>query len=172
MSEEGRLADRVAELRTAFDRGFAEAPLPAHEEAVSFLRIRLAAHAYVVALSEVAAVLADKPITPIPSAAQALLGVVAHRGDVVPVFSLRGLLGHGADERPRWLLLAGAERKAGFAFDGLDGHLRLAATDIAPAQPGAFQRHVRASVRIADELCPILAIASLMAELNDRIEAT
>lgn len=164
--------DRVAELREAFDRGFAETPSEVREETVNFLRIRIGAQAFAVPLSEISGVLADKRITPLPSAASALLGVAAHRGDIVPVFSLRALLSHGDEEHSRWLMLAGDDRVAGFAFDHFEGHVRVAAADVAPAQPAAAGKHIRASVRIAGELCPIVSVDSLMEELSNGVGST
>ncbi len=162
----GARADRAAELRAAFDRGFAEPPPPEAEAAADYLGIRIGGVAYAVALSEIGAVFADKRIAPLPSGASELLGIAGVRGDIVPVFSLGALLGQsGGDGKPRWLVLAAGGR-AGFAFDALDGHLRIPLARITPtASPRSF---VEANAVMAGEARPIVRIATLMEHLERR----
>jgi purine-binding chemotaxis protein CheW len=157
---------RAADMRKAFDRAFAEPPPPEAEAAADYLGIRIGGIAYAVALSEIGAVFADKKIAPLPSGASELLGVAGVRGDIVPVFSLGALIGQGGgDEKPRWLVLAGGGR-AGFAFDVLDGHLRIPIAQIAAvASPKGF---VTANAVIGKEARPIVSIASLMEHLERR----
>ena len=158
---------KAADLRKAFDRAFAEPPAPEAEAAADYLGIRVGGSAYAVALSEIGAVFADKMIAPLPSGAAELLGVAGVRGDVVPVFSLAALIGQsgGGDAKPRWLVLARGGH-AGFAFDTLDGHLRIPLASIAPAaSPKSF---VQANAVIGKEARPIVSIASLMDHLEKR----
>ncbi|MEI9850837.1 MAG: chemotaxis protein CheW [Sphingomonas sp.] len=167
MSTGTETAGRAAELRAAFDRGFAEAPAEAREATPDYLRIAVGDGSYVVALAEVSAVLADKPIVAVPSLAPALLGVAAVRGAIVPVYSLRALLGHGGEDRPRWLLLAGGG--VAFAFDRLEAHIAIADADIAPVQSAAAHGHVRANALLDGEPCPVVSIGSLTDELQKRL---
>lgn len=157
---------KASDLRKAFDRAFAEPPPPEAEAAADYLGIRIGVTGYAVALSEIGAVFADKKIAPLPSSASELLGVAGVRGDIVPVFSLGALLGQaGGDDRPRWLVLAKGGR-AGFAFDALDGHLRIPLARIAPvANPKGF---VQANAVTGKEARPIVSIASLMEHLEHR----
>jgi chemotaxis signal transduction protein len=165
-----KLKGAVADMRAAFDRGFAEPPPPEAEAAADYLGIRIGGTAYAVALSEIGAVFADKMIAPLPSGASELLGVAGVRGDIVPVFGLGALLGQdGGGDKPRWLVLAKGGR-AGFAFDALDGHLRIPLAQIAPlasraSAPGGF---VQANAVTAKEMRPIVSIASLMEHLERR----
>jgi purine-binding chemotaxis protein CheW len=159
-------ATRAAGLRKAFDRAFAEPPPPEAEEAADYLGIRVGGAAYAVALSEIGAVFADRKIAPLPSSASELLGVAGVRGDIVPVFALAALLGvGGGDARPRWLVLA-AGGKAGFAFDALDGHLRIPLASITPA--ASARGFVRANTVIGKLARPIVSVASLMEHLEHR----
>lgn len=158
-------AAKAADLRKAFDRVFAEPPAPEAEAAADYLGIRIGAAPYAVALSEIGAVFADKKIAPLPSRAPELMGVAGIRGDVVPVFALGALLGQSGLEKPRWLVLAAGGR-AGFAFDALDGHLRIPLASITPhASPQGF---VRANAVIGKDARPIVSIASLMDHLETR----
>ena len=157
---------RAADLRKAFDHAFAEPPPPEAEASADYLGIRIGGTAYAVALSEIGAVFADKTVAPLPSGAGELLGMAGVRGDVVPVFGLAALIGQaGGDDRPRWLVLARAGH-AGFAFDALDGHLRIPLASITPAaSPGGF---IQANAVIGKEARPIVSIASLMEHLERR----
>jgi purine-binding chemotaxis protein CheW len=130
-SELKGLASKAAELRVAFDQSFA-----AHEREhrlvaqVDVLAIRVADQRYALRLSELQAVHAERKLVSVPAPAPALLGLVGLRGLVVPIYDLRLLLGHPAGPAPRWLALARATSAIGFAFDALDAHLRVPASDI------------------------------------------
>lgn len=117
-------AAAAAELRRAFDAGFAQAPPReevAHED---LLAIRLGSSPYAVRLSEVAEILVDRRVTPLPSALPELLGVVSARGAILPVYHLRAVLGlPGAPEAGRWLLVT-ARAPVALAFDQCEGRFR------------------------------------------------
>lgn len=158
-------ASRASDMRKAFDRAFAEPPPRQAEEAADYLGIRVGGSAYAVALSEIGAVFADKTIAPLASSARELLGVAGVRGDIVPIFALGAMLGLGGGDKARWLVLAAGGR-AGFAFDALDGHLRIPRASItASASPTGF---VRANAVIGKEARPIVSIASIMEHLEQR----
>jgi chemotaxis signal transduction protein len=161
----GAKASVAEQMRAAFDRGFAEPPAGAAEPSANYLGIRVAGHAYAVALAEIGAVSAGKRLAPLPSSARELLGVAGVRGDIVPVFSLAALLGHGAAEGGRWLMLA-AGGKAGFAFDALDGQLDIPLSAIAPASSASG--FVQANAVIAGAARPVVSIPALMEHLERR----
>lgn len=159
-------AGRAADMRKAFDRAFAEPPPADAEEAADYLGIRVGGAAYAVALSEIGAVFADKTIAPLASSARELIGVAGVRGDIVPVFALGTLLGLGGGDKARWMVLAAGGR-AGFAFDALDGHLRIPLASItASASPASF---VKANAVIGKDARPIVSVASLMEHLEQRV---
>jgi len=125
------LASKAAELRAAFDESFAASEREQGALAqVDVLAIRVADQRYALRLSEVQAVHADRTLVSVPAPAPELLGLVGLRGLVVPIYDLRLLLGYPAGPAPRWLALAQATSAIGFAFDALDAHLRVAASDI------------------------------------------
>lgn len=153
------LAGKAAELRAAFDRGFAAPPPEDAGERRAFLAIRVAGRDHAVALAEVAALFAGKQVTPLPSAAPALMGLAALRGEVVPVYRLSALLGGAADgDAPRWLILAAGARPVAFAFEALAGHLRPGRADIALAE----DRATAAGVMTAAGMLPVVRIAPLL----------
>jgi chemotaxis signal transduction protein len=96
------LSPRAAELRAAFDAGFA-APRPASvsEEARAarrFLLLRVGGEAEAIAMHDVAAVVEARCVVPVPSAVPELVGIAAHRGAIVPVYDLPALRGRAPSE--------------------------------------------------------------------------
>jgi chemotaxis signal transduction protein len=104
----------------------------------------------------------------LPSRVREFLGLSALRREVVPVYSLRALLGHPLEaERPRWLVVARAAHVA-LAFEQFDGYLRVAPSAILPASDGSARTHVVAMVRAPDGMRQIASIASLVKTIADR----
>ena len=164
-------ADKAAALRLAFDRSFAE---PAHVEdrsaRIALLAIHVGAESLAVRLSEISGLHADKKITPVPGGAPALLGIAGFRGSILPVYSLRTLLGlpaqHAGEPTPRWLLVAAAAPLA-FAFDNFDGQRRVHPDTIAPqAADGKAHALTQGFVRSRKMASPILHLPSLIATVN------
>jgi hypothetical protein len=120
------MLERLAELRSSFDRTFALPPLELEDGFVDLLDLRVGGDAYAVRLADVCALVVDRPPTRLPGAVPELLGVVGVRGAVVPAFDLAALLGGPRAERPpRWLLVAADTPVLGLAVEHLDGHLRV-----------------------------------------------
>ena len=124
---------RASELRDAFDRGFAAAPAADGGARHELLRIELAGEPYALALADLSSLHVDLEIVAVPARTPALLGVIALRGAIVPVFDLRRLLGLAATRPPRWLVVVGANA---FAFDQFIGHF-----SVAELPPGRVVHH-------------------------------
>jgi chemotaxis signal transduction protein len=160
------LAMRAADLRSAFDRGFA-IPMQAETAAAQdLLAIRVGGEAYGIRLSEVSGLFVDRPVTPIPASDPSLLGIGGFRGAIVPVHSLPVLLAHASSQPPRWLVMAAAAPIA-LAFDLFEGHLRVSAGAILSQQPDAQMRgYAPDFVRVGDVVRPVLHLASVIASLS------
>lgn len=160
------IAERAAQLRSVFDRAFAvpvRADATVHQD---LLAIRAGAEPCAIRLSEVAGLFIDRRITPIPGSNAALLGIAGFRGAILPVYSLRTLLGHPGTNPQRWLVIA-ATAPIALAFDLFEGHLRVAAEAILPQQSTAQTRgHAPEFVRGADVVRPVLHLASIIAALG------
>lgn len=156
----GALASHADMLRQNFDRGFAK---PRHAAAVAvedFLALRLEAEPHALSLSEITGLFLDKKTIPIPGQTGALRGIAGFRGIVVPVYDLAALMGYKPAATPRWLVRTA---QAAFAFDGLDGHLRVPAAEIVPQSGEAHpHHHVRAFLTAPDYARPIVHVASLL----------
>lgn len=158
--------DRVAALRLAFDRSFAAGAGQDLEARVVLLALRVAGTRCLVRLDEVARLMVDRRIVPLPSSAPALLGVAGVRGAVAPVYSLRAILGHPpAAGPPRWILLARSS-VVGFAFEQLDGYLSVPSADIAPSALDAARAHLREVARTDGAVVPIVSVASIIDSLQ------
>ncbi|MGH7284332.1 MAG: chemotaxis protein CheW [Polyangiaceae bacterium] len=170
MSEsESDLRSRAEALRLDFDAGFARAapPLPAHED---FLAARIGDGAYAIRLSEIAGVHRDRKITRVRSRASHLLGVAAFRGTTAPIYDLREILGYSVSSPPRWLVLAQSSSPVGFAFDALEGHVRIAVDSGALEIDRAGNRFVQGVVRTGGRSLSVLRLASLLeAIMQNRI---
>jgi chemotaxis signal transduction protein len=170
MSEnQAPVIERSTELRRAFDRSFAEAPVTRATELDDLLEIRVALDAYAIHLDQVTGVFADKPITSLPGSFPELLGIAGFRGAIVPVYDLRTLLGYPRGESQRWLILTAGETRIALAFDLFEGHTRVARTAIAEEDAGETQRHhVREVVRTATHVRPIVHLPSILEVIRKR----
>jgi purine-binding chemotaxis protein CheW len=161
--------DRVAELRRAFDRSFAEAPPSRTTALEDLLDVRIGATPYALRITEISGLFADTRIALLPTTVPALLGIAAFRGSIVPVYDLRAMLAHPIHTKPRWLAIA-AGTTVGLAFDAFEGHVRVHADAIVPHGSGdAAVRHVRAVVRLDGLVRPIVSIASVLEEITNRV---
>jgi chemotaxis signal transduction protein len=156
------VTNRAAELRLAFDRGFAE---PVHRDTTpkeDLLAVRVGAQAYAMRLSEITGLFADKKITSVPGCHAALYGIAGFRGAIVPVYDLQTLLGHPNTQTSRWLVITAAAPVA-LAFAGFEGQLRVARDAIAPEPPRpGIQSFARALVRTENFVGPILHLPSVL----------
>ena len=131
------VTERLAELRTGFDRSFAEPPRRHDLETSELLAIRAGDSRYVLRLSQTSGLFSDRPVTPLPGPVSALLGIAGFSGAIVPVYDLGALLGQSVAESPRWLVLAAGVPALALAFHELDGHLRVPTESIV----GEAERH-------------------------------
>jgi len=161
-----RLQSQLLELRQSFDRGFSDPVSAGAPERENLLAIRLGPDPYALRLSEVAALGADRTITPLPSDRPELLGIAGLRGAIVAVYDLARLLGKASSETPRWLALAQGSLTA-FAFSGFEGQLQLPLDAVARAQdPG--QRGLFEVVRDAGVSRPLIHLPALILALDER----
>lgn len=114
---------RASELRDEFDRAFAAAPAVAQATPYELLQIELAGEPYAIALADIRSLHVDLAIVAVPVRTPALLGVIAVRGAIVPVYDLRRSLALPTIRPPRWVVLAGENA---FAFDHVAGHFSVA----------------------------------------------
>jgi len=157
----------AAALRRRFDESFAVAASPQTERLEEFLAIRVASDPYVLRVSEIAGLHADLRIVAVPSPDSQLLGIVALRGTMAPVYDLAAMLAYQASARPRWIVLARASQLVGFAFDTFETHFRVPDTAIA-ARDAQAAAHLDGTVLGAEALRPIVRLTSLVELIKER----
>ena len=141
-------------LRAAFDRTFAEAPV-APVAQVEVLVLHAGGLPCAIARAELAALRNDLTIVALPSPAPALLGVTSLHGQLLPVWDL-GRLVHGEPARGRRWCAIVRDESAAFAFDRLDGYLRV------PAPVGGAIEH-------AGVAHPVVELSGLLAGRKGRV---
>lgn len=168
-----RLRDRLRGLRDDFDLSFARVRQAPEVLGTDYLLIRVVGEPYALRLAEVAALEADRAITPVPSEAPALLGVAGLRGALVAVFELAQLLGHAPASAPRaappsgqsgraasrWLVLVKGSLTA-MAFGDFEGQRRLGQDAVASAVHAGQRQEV---LRVTGVSRPIVQLAALAA---------
>lgn len=159
------IAERAAELRHAFDRGFAEPAVVGKGIREALLAVRIDTHPFAIRLSEISGLFADKKITPVPGSDVALRGIAGFRGAIVPVYDLQILLGQAATSGtapPRWLVIAAAA-PVGLAFTAYQQQIRAAHESILPHPSGAQARGFsREFVRTRKFAGPLLHLPSVL----------
>jgi len=156
------LDERVARLRDAFDRSFAEARAPDPAAGEDLLAIRVGAEPYALRLSEIAGLFAARKITPLPGSPPALLGIAGFRRTIVSVYDLAALLGHVPEAAVRWLAMA-ADVPVAFALATVEGHLRVDSTAIvADESARREQRHVGGFARSSGLVRAIVHLPSVV----------
>lgn len=161
------MTDTAAALRLAFDRSFELAPATETGAVAGLLAIRLGTSRYVVRLTDVAGLHADKRISPLPSPVPELRGLAGLRGTVLPVYDLGMLLGFPRAAAARWLLVT-AVTPIGLAFDGFDGYESVAADAfVTEVRPGARERHVREVLR-TEGARPVIDVPSIVETIKAR----
>jgi purine-binding chemotaxis protein CheW len=155
-------------LREAFDRSFAQAPSREVAAVENLLAIRVGADPYVLRMTEVAGLFADKKVTRLPSPVSELSGIAGFRGAVLPVYDLAMLLGYPRAASPRWLVVI-AVTPVALAFEEFDGYVTTREEAIAPEpQAGARGRHVREVVRAGELVRPVISLASVLEWIRHR----
>ena len=101
-----------------------------------FLTFRIDARVYAVAADDVSEVIRAPPMARVPQEPKGLLGLANLRGSVLPIASLRGLLGQAdsiPSDRDRVIVLAGAS-PVGLSVDAVDALVSVAEDEIETRQ--------------------------------------
>jgi chemotaxis signal transduction protein len=156
-----------AELRREFDQGFALPARATDETLEDVLVIRVGSESYIVRAGELSGVAENRKLSPVPSSAPDLLGLVSVRGLLVPVFGLPSLLGYATDsESFRWLLLVGTDEPVALAFHALTGFNRLPRSAFSPAAgPGP----TRETASFDGQVRVVIGVSTLVTSIRERL---
>jgi purine-binding chemotaxis protein CheW len=126
------------------------APLPepeASRDEIELLVFEAAGETYAIEIASVEAVASLRGLTPVPGTPPAVSGVVAHRGNALPVVDLKPLLGLTGDRSTAgcWLVAIRAERGGiGVRADRIAGVFRAATGGAALSGAPSQQSFVKA----------------------------
>jgi chemotaxis signal transduction protein len=164
------LLGKVAEMRRQFDESFAR-PRPHHLPAgESMLAIVVRGEPFAVRLAETAGLAAlEGKILPVPSEAKELLGLIGHRGTVVPVFSLAALLGYSSGTAaPHWLLFCRGPAPLGLAFEQLERQFSANPAEVCTVEGSRTQAYIQQTVQDGARLRIIIRLDALAEHIQRR----
>jgi purine-binding chemotaxis protein CheW len=98
---------------------------------VSLVGFRVAESRFAVEVSSVRVILAPSALVTVPDAARIVLGVIEHRGQVVPIVDLRRRFGFAPiaqGRRSKWIVIAVGKSWIGLAVDEVTEVFRVDAT--------------------------------------------
>jgi chemotaxis signal transduction protein len=161
------LSERARVFRAELDRSFASPRVFERTPLTGLLSIRVGDAPYALPIDEIDALVADRPITRLPSPVRDLIGLCALRGAILPVYDLAPLLGLNAARAaaPRWLVLAKRREPVALAFDVFEEQVYVAASEIAAATGDRPDR----AVTIRGALRPLIQIASVLDAIEQRV---
>ncbi len=170
MSAQQQLDDQLRVLREEFDHSFALATVQGAAQQLDFIAIRVAGDPYVLRLSEVASLHADRRLVAAPSLLPELSGIAGFRGILTPVYDLGALLGYPPEPHSKWLVVAQWSSPIAFAFGAFEAHLRVAAERVSLAN-GEANSAVNGAVHDGNGAVPLLHLPSLVEGVLQRIKA-
>jgi len=160
------LQAQLLSWRQSFDQSFTEPREKADwGDTWDVLGIRIANEPFALHLDDLAGLLPAMTPAPYPADAAALLGLIGYRGQVLPLYDLRALLGRGASTTPRWWAIVRATPLA-LAFEGFDGQWRLPPQDRLQQDNAASDSGSDWTVRAGGELRPLIPLAPLVERLT------
>lgn len=146
----------------ALAKPLAEVRTPA--EALDLLVFSLPGERYGIETAHVRGVISLRDLTPVPCTPPVILGVVNHRGRILPVLDLRGLFklpGQGITEGGRVVAVEAGGMTFGIFADAVAGTIRVAAHEIA-LPPVSLSAGRQAFIRgITGEMVAVLDLEAL-----------
>jgi chemotaxis signal transduction protein len=125
----------AAELRELFDESFSQAPSSEPTALEELLLVRVHDNQLALRLGQIAGVLRCPPLTALPSANPALLGLTGVRGALVAVYSLARLMGgQPAASSNGSIVLCASDRSVALLFDELIGVVSVASEAVHTAE--------------------------------------
>ncbi|HEY3324615.1 MAG TPA: chemotaxis protein CheW [Planctomycetota bacterium] len=160
----------AAALRAAFDESFAAPPAAATPGLLQFLGFRIGSETLCVRLEEVEEVVLQSAVLPLPEQPPEMLGLAAVRGQIVPVFSLGGMLGYTPDPKSETcILLCKSAEPVGLAVTALQGQFQMPQSALHVAGERAPQRFVAAAVQHGDLQHWLVSFPAVLSALHERV---
>lgn len=150
-------------LRQAFDQTFAQAIDTSAPLMADVLLIRLGGQVHALRLGDAMHLHPMMAVTSVQGPLPELLGVEGFRGDVLPVYDLRLIMGTPATSPAQWCVVA-RHLPVALAFDGFERHLRCPADTLSVNADNnvAMQRHLDGWLRTPQGTWPIVDVAAVL----------
>jgi chemotaxis signal transduction protein len=158
--------NRVAELRSAFDRTFQVAYQRKTKDVEPMIAFRTAGAALAVSAKHITEVIKRGFILPVPSVVSELLGVAVVRGMLVPVFNLATLLELPPSGEPQWFMLTNRETPVAFAFDGLEGRVEVERAHLYAEEASSRRKHIHQLAEVGSVVRAVIDVSSLMESIR------
>jgi len=141
---------------------------------VELFRLQIAGGAFAVESGLVEEVVRTPHITPLPGAPAFLVGVAAHRGDVLAVVDLARLLGRGDTQlsgRSRMAVARVEGLMVGILADAILGLARFGAKSLQPAPLGAEGSEFISGIVFGEQSLNILDLRRALSAARERATA-
>jgi purine-binding chemotaxis protein CheW len=138
---------------------------------IELFRVRIAGTAFALEAGLIQEVVRAPPITPLPGAPGFLVGVAAHRGDVLVIIDLARLLGRGQTvltERSRMAIARADGMVVALVADEVLGLSRLAAANVQPPPLGTEDAEFIQGVALGAEPMHVLDLHRALATARER----
>lgn len=155
----------LAAARAADDLGAEK-----HAE-VELFRLEIDGTAFAIEAGLVQEVVRTPPVTPLPGAPGFLVGVAAHRGDVVAIVDLARLLGRGDThrrDRSRMAIARADGMVVGLLADEVLGLVRVPSTAVQPPPLGTEDKDFISGVAVTPEPVHVLDLRRALATARER----
>jgi chemotaxis signal transduction protein len=155
----------LAHTRAAFDESFAMSAR-GRDRRESAILVRVGSHVFCIRSRHICGLAKGRRIVPLPSRIPELLGLIALRGSLVPVYDLAALLAVTPGASHPWVALVPGETPLGLAFDEFEGQLE--AEWLADGQTASPREHFRPLARMGSAVRAVLDIPGLAQAIRKR----
>jgi chemotaxis signal transduction protein len=168
---------QAQDLKDTFDRSFAEPHREAKPEVERFLSIRIGDDPYAVRLNEIAGIVSNRKIIPLPTPLSHLLGLAGNRGVVLPIYDLAALIGYDANAfvQSKWIVICRGDNPIGLTRLELEGYLELPRSEIRSPEQGSTKKITGRSAFVRQTIPPargVIEIAAVLEAITNEALAT
>ena len=138
-------------------------PAP-HGETLELLAFSLAGERYAIEAASVLEVMPLRDLTSVPCTPPTILGVVNHRGRIIPIIDFRRLLALPGQEggRSRWVVVVEAEKMIfGIGAEAVMGTIQIQASELAPPQRSLAGDHQAFIKGVTGEMVVVMDLIAL-----------
>jgi chemotaxis signal transduction protein len=159
-------SNRLAELRTAFDRTFQLPYQGKSKDVEPMIAFRIAGTPLAVGVQHITGIMKRTVILPVPSIVPELLGVAAVRGVLVPVFNLAAMLELPPSSEPQWFMQMNRETPVALAFDDLEGRVEVERSHVYADETSSRRKHIHQLAAVGSVVRAVIDASGLMESIR------